>query len=312
MKRWNEQLQMLQEQIVRQHQLQSRKRELKKQLEVLAERERELQAQCVAEQADVDRLNGRSLAAWFYAVTGQKAEKLEKEQREAYEAAVRHDAVERELKSVTQDLCSTDMELRELAGCEQRYRDVAAQKKEAIRQAGGVSAERIDQLEAMLLQCEQMRRELREAVQAGNAAVTTAERILSELDTAEGWGTWDLLGGGLVSDLVKHDHLDSAQSLVEDLQVRLRKFRTELTDVSVQADLQVNIDGFLRFADFFFDDIFSSWAVLDHIGRSKAQVEQVRDQVQEILRKLKTMQDETERNALKAKGELEALVLNME
>ena len=33
--------------------------------------------------------------------------------------------------------------------------------------------------------------------------------------------------------------------------------------------------------------------VLDHIGRSKAQVEQVRDQVQEILRKLKTMQDET-------------------
>lgn len=312
MKRWNEQLQMLQEQIVRQHQLQSRKRELKKQLEVLAERERELQAQCVAEQADVDRLNGRSLAAWFYAVTGQKAEKLEKEQREAYEAAVRHDAVERELKSVTQDLCSTDMELRELAGCEQRYRDVAAQKKEAIRQAGGVSAERIDQLEAMLLQCEQMRRELREAVQAGNAAVTTAERILSELDTAEGWGTWDLLGGGLVSDLVKHDHLDSAQSLVEDLQVRLRKFRTELTDVSVQADLQVNIDGFLRFADFFFDDIFSSWAVLDHIGRSKAQVEQVRNQVQEILRKLKTMQDETERNALKAKGELEALVLNME
>lgn len=312
MKQWNEQLQMLQEQIVRQHQLQKRKNELKKQLEVLVERERELQAQCVAEQADVERLNGRSLAAWFYAVTGQKAEKLEKEQREAYEAAVRHDAVERELKSVTEDLCSTDMELRELAGCEQRYRDVAAQKKEAIRQAGGVSAERIDQLEAMLLRCEQMRRELREAVLAGNAAMTTAERILGEMDTAEDWGTWDLLGGGLVSDLVKHDHLDNAQGFVEELQMCLRKFRTELTDVSVQADLQVNIDGFLRFADFFFDDVFSSWAVLDNIRRSRAQVEKVRDQVQGILRKLKNMQDETERNALQAKGELEALVLNME
>lgn len=312
MKQWNEQLQMLQEQIVRQHQLQKRKNELKKQLEVLVERERELQAQCVAEQADVERLNGRSLAAWFYAVTGQKAEKLEKEQREAYEAAVRHDAVERELKSVTEDLCSTDMELRELAGCEQRYRDVAAQKKEAIRQAGGVSAERIDQLEAMLLRCEQMRRELREAVLAGNAAMTTAERILGEMDTAEDWGTWDLLGGGLVSDLVKHDHLDNAQGFVEELQMCLRKFRTELTDVSVQADLQVNIDGFLRFADFFFDDVFSSWAVLDNIRRSRAQVEKVRDQVQGILRKLKNMQDETERNALQVKGELEALVLNME
>lgn len=312
MKQWNEQLQMLQEQIVRQHQLQKRKNELKKQLEVLVERERELQAQCVAEQADVERLNGRSLAAWFYAVTGQKAEKLEKEQREAYEAAVRHDAVERELKSVTEDLCSTDMELRELAGCEQRYRDVAAQKKEAIRQAGGVSAERIDQLEAMLLRCEQMRRELREAVLAGNAAMTTAERILGEMDTAEDWGTWDLLGGGLVSDLVKHDHLDNAQGFVEELQMCLRKFRTELTDVSVQADLQVNIDGFLRFADFFFDDVFSSWDVLDNIRRSRAQVEKVRDQVQGILRKLKNMQDETERNALQAKGELEALVLNME
>lgn len=312
MKQWNEKIESLQEQIVRQHRLQSRKRALSKQLDELRERERELQTQCRAEQADVDRLNGRSLAVWFYAVTGQKAEKLEKEQREAYEAAVRLDAVQQELKSVMTDFCSIDLELRELAGCEQRYRDAVEQKKEAIRQAGGASAERIGQLEEQLLQCTKMQRELKEAVQAGNAALSTAERILNELDSAEGWGKWDLVGGGFMSDLIKYDHMDTAQGLIEDLQVRLRKFRTELTDVSIQAQLQVNVDDFLRFADFFFDDIFSSWAVLDRIEQSMLQVGSVRSQVNEVLRKLNTMQDETERTMQKAKGELEALVLNME
>ena len=49
--------------------------------------------------------------------------------------------------------------------------------------------------------------------------------------------------------------------------------------------------------------------VLDRVGRSKAQVEQVRKQIAEALKRLSAMLDETERTALRLRGELDALVL---
>ena len=68
-----------------------------------------------------------------------------------------------------------------------------------------------------------------------------------------------------MADLAKHSRLDDAQESVEYLQSQLRAFRTELADVTISADFQVNIDGFLRFADYVFDGIFADWAVLDRL-----------------------------------------------
>ena len=49
--------------------------------------------------------------------------------------------------------------------------------------------------------------------------------------------------------------LDDAQEQIEQLQVELRRFKTELSDVEIAADLQVTVDSFLKFADFFFDAV---------------------------------------------------------
>lgn len=113
-------------------------------------------------------------------------------------------------------------------------------------------------------------KEIREAIDAGNAALSTADSILDSLNSAEGWGTWDLVGGGLITDIVKHGHLDDAQAKVEQLQIQLRRFCTELADTQIYADLQVKVDDFLVFADYFFDGLFADWAVLDHISKSKS------------------------------------------
>ncbi len=57
---------------------------------------------------------------------------------------------------------------------------------------------------------------------------------------------------------------------------------TELADVTIHADMQVNIDGFLRFADYFFDGLFANWAVLDQIGHSQTQVQSTRNQTENV------------------------------
>lgn len=309
MEELDRQLRLLQDQMAKKNRLEARRRSLQKQLPPLEEKERALRSRLYAEQADVDRLNRRSLATLFYAVTGRKAGKLEIEEREAYEAAVRHDAAVREIESVQEDLRRTAAGLHAVADCERRYAEALEQKKQAIREAGGAEAERIGQLENELAACTNMKREIEEAIQAGRLAQGMADAVLGSLDSAENWGTWDLLGGGFVADIVKHDKLDSAQEQVERLQVQLRRFGTELADVAEFAGMQVRIEGFLRFADYFFDDLFSAWAVLDRVGRSKEQVQNVRQQIQEALNRLAAMQNEAERTALRLQGRLHTLVL---
>ena len=150
---------------------------------------------------------------------------------------------------------------------------------------------------------------LREALDAGQAALATTDGILASLDSAEGWGAWDLFGGGIGAGLAKHGHLDEAQRQVEHLQVQLRRFKTELTDVEVSADIQISIDGFLSFADFFFDGLFADWAVLDHIDRAQTQVRETKAQIGQVAGRLSDMLRGTENGLATEQARLNDLAL---
>jgi hypothetical protein len=99
-------------------------------------------------------------------------------------------------------------------------------------------------------------REVSEAIAAGGEVLSAVDTVLHHLSDAEGWSTFDLFGGGLLADIAKHDALNAAQEAVDSLQVKLRSFKTELVDVNVEANVQINVDSFLGFADFFFDGFF--------------------------------------------------------
>lgn len=297
---YDEQLNELQRQAARLRQLTAQRQELQRQRDILASRATELEAVMAAEQADVDRLEGGSLAAFFYQIAGKKEEKLSRERQEAYAARVKYDAAMVQLRSAEEDLRRCLEELAGLRGCEARYEAVLQEKAAAMKARGGKSADEILRLETRMAYLRSQQTELREARAAGSTALSTAQEVLHSLDSAEGWGTWDLFGGGLIADLAKHSKLDQAQAQIDFLQSRLRRFRTELADVSIQAEIQVNIDGFLRFADYFFDGLFADWAVLDQIRSSQEQVREICWQIQSALSHLALLDNE-------ARQELEQL-----
>lgn len=305
---YDEQLRQLQEQMARSKQLASQISELRRQQDTLSAQVRELESIMIEEQADVDRLEGRSLAAFFYNVIGKMDEQLDKERQEAYAARVKYDAAARELEGVEADLRRYELELSALRGCERRYDEVLKEKADAIKAAGGSNGEEILKLEERNAFLESQKKELQEAISAGNAALSTTQQVLSSLDSAEGWGTWDLFGGGLVADLAKHSHLDEAQGAIEQLQSQLRRFKTELADVTIQADMQVNVDGFLRFADYFFDGLFADWAVLDKINQSQSQVQNTKSQIASVLSRLDSMMRTLEQEQVQIKSKLDTLV----
>lgn len=308
MNHYDEQLRELQAQCARKKKLEASAAELRTQRDTYRLRAQELEQSFQQEQADVDRLEGRSLSAFFYNVIGKMDEKLTQEKQEAYAARVKYDAAARELAGIEEDLHRCEAELESLQGCESRYEAVLKEKIQAVKKAGGDVAEQILKLEERTAYLESQKRELEEAVSAGRAALTTADQIAGSLDSAEGWGTWDLFGGGLISDLAKHSHLDDAQASVEFLQSQLRRFKTELADVTISADFQVNIDGFLRVADYLFDGIFADWTVLDQIHQSQAQIQDTRSQICNVLDYLHALMDRTAAEQADLRHELEELV----
>ena len=94
---YDQQLKELLAQCARKKKLEASAAELRRQRDTYAARAEELKEAMREEQADVDRLEGRSLAAFFYNVVGKMDEKLTQERQEAYAARVRYDAAAREL-----------------------------------------------------------------------------------------------------------------------------------------------------------------------------------------------------------------------
>lgn len=306
---YDEKLRELHEKMSRQKQLDAMLTDLYDQQRQLKPKVEELAILKASEQADVDKLEGRTLAAFFYEILGKKNDKLTKEKREALEAAVKYDAAARELAAVESDILRYRSELQSLKGCEAEYARLIQEKSDIIKNSGRPEAAEILRTEERIAQAKSQLQEIGEAISAGKSALRCANNVMNSLDSAEGWGTWDMLGGGLLSDMAKYSHLDDAQASIEQLQVQLRRFKTELADVTIQANFSIQVGEFLRFADYFFDNIFTDWAVMDRISQAKRQVSDTQYQLNNVLNRLNSMARTQEDICAREQQKLDELVL---
>ena len=116
--------------------------------------------------------------------------------------------------------------------------------------------------------------------------------MLDSLDSAESWGTWDMLGGGLFTTMAKHGHIDDARAGIDHAQRALSRFRTELADVRDMELPQVQIGEFATFADYFFDGFFMDWMVQSKIQDAQEGVSEVHVRLLNALRNLEQMDQE--------------------
>ena len=262
------------------------------------------------EQIDVERLEKISLTNIFYMIVGKKEGMLHKEKMDAYAAEIKYDSAVQELDLIKEDIRRMEAQLREISRYEQQYEILLKEKEAKIKEFDADSADKILQLEERIIIQKNQKKEIGEAISAGSRALSYTESVISSLDSAESWGTWDLFGGGLISDIAKHSHLDDAQNKVQNLQSELRRFKTELADVTIDADVQVNIDGFLRFADYFFDGLFADWTVLDKISQSKSSIHNTRYQIETVISKLRNIEVSADQSIKKLETEKESVILN--
>ena len=132
--------------------------------------------------------------------------------------------------------------------------------------------------------------EIHEAINAADDALIALRSAERSLSSAGNWGLFDMFGGGFLSTMFKHGRIDQAQQELQQARAALGRFCNELADLNRSADFDLDIDGFLRFADYFFDGFLADWMVQSriHQGREKIvraihQVEAIRSQLWNIL-----------------------------
>ena len=131
--------------------------------------------------------------------------------------------------------------------------------------------------------------EIHEAINAADDVLIALRNTEKSLSSAGNWGIWDIMGGGFLSTFLKHNKIDQAQHKLEEARRALQRFRNELADLGRTVDFNLDVSGFLRFTDYFFDDIFSDLMVQSKIRQGQQQVRQAIHQIEGIRQQLWNM-----------------------
>lgn len=244
-----------------------------------------------AENVDVENLERKGLTWLFYTVLGSREQQVEKERQELLSAQLKYQQTKHQVEFLERDRNYLVQRLAELTAVEDEYQSLLTEKEDLLHQldhpvAGKLieSTEQIAKHEAELL-------EIRQAIEAGKILIADLDRVIDSLDSAQNWGVWDMLGGGLVSSVIKHSRLDDAHKAVYQVQFTLSRFIRELADVQNQVDIQIEISEFERFADLWFDGLIFDWVVQSKISASLEQSKRAKSKITQAVKELEAQNE---------------------
>lgn len=238
---------------------------------------------------------------------GKAGERVEKEREEAMAARREHEQTDRALADIERQIADLKAQREQLAASQSEYESLLAQK-ENLPGANGAEGSRIKQLRQTIASSQNNLKEIGEALIVGHRVSGGLDRALANLNSAQGWGTFDMLGGGLIANIAKHSNISKAKAETDSIEFLLNEFGKELTDLKIDTELRIDISGFSRFADFFFDGLIADWNMQRKINDSRDSVLTVKSKVDLILDQLDELSRKEAETIKKAEAEIEELL----
>jgi DNA repair exonuclease SbcCD ATPase subunit len=300
----NEEILVIKEKLRENKKLKSLKKTIQEELGTKKIQQKELKKILEKERKDFEKLEDLSLSSILLSLTGKKEEKLDKEKEEYIIAKLRYEDCIKQINELETQLDDTNQLLINYEEVDKRYEDLIKEKEELLIREGGNLG---NKLKNKILNIDQLKvdmKELREAINAGKDALRSLNLVEEKLNSARNWGTWDILGGGLISNMAKHSAINEANNIAKTAQVDLKKFKKELSDINEFTSIQVNLSSFASFADFFFDGILSDWFVQSKIKDSL-------NNVNEAMREIEVIISDLNQNINKLENNLKELELKV-
>lgn len=261
------------------------------------------------EEKDVTKLEGMSISSLFLDIMGKKEDKLDKEKEEYLVAKMKYEECLVNIKEIEEQVEYCNKKLGELYGVNNEYERLIREKERLILKEDSQESRLLRDYQDRIDKLKLEQKELNEAIDAGTVSISSLSVMKDYLEKAKSWGVWDMMGGGLISNMAKHSAIDDANRSGQAATKSLKKFKKELLDVETFTDMELNISSFTKFADFFFDGFFVDWFVQSKINDSLSNISSTETTVNSIIsdlsRKLKQVENEETRLNLEIKRILE-------
>lgn len=243
----------------------------------------ELLKQLKKEEIDVEKLEGLSFINLFHMIKGDKNDRLYEERKEVLAAKLKYDEAVLEINKLNYEITGIRDKIDTLGNLEKEYEEIIREKEKLIKSGGYNELNELNNLIEKQIDLKNREKEINEALSAGYMVVDSLRQVQDSLDSAGNWGTYDILGGGLIATMAKHSRIDEARDEIDRTQSLLRKFHRELKDVGENANINIEIGSFLTFADYFFDGLFADWSVQNRINDAQDRTYETLSRVKELI-----------------------------
>lgn len=239
------------------------------------------------EEKDVIKLESTGISSLFLSLLGKKEDKLDKERDEYLTAKLRYEECLESIRELEAEIQYANVELKKYNNANEDYLKAIKEKRRIILKEDSVESKYLKEGLEAINELKLDIKEIKEAIEAGEKTNASLQNMKEHLNTARSWGMWDMMGGGLISNIAKHSAIEKANQIAHSTQSNLKSFQKELSDVNNFTEISVDISSFATFADFFFDGFFVDWFVQSKINDSIDNVDNTYNKISEIVRELR-------------------------
>jgi len=233
------------------------------------------------EYLDVEKLEKLSVTSLMARVKGTKDQQLEKEKVEYLTVLNKEEAARRECQQLQDVILQTQAQVNELGDLFNAKNKLEQELETLINQVcEGVPdpiedaiEQRLGILEDQIGPITNNRSRVFRAKNHLEHAIADMNRALESLRSASGFSTWDLLGGGLIADSIKHSRMSEARNSVHNAHSNIQRAIQEYPEIRGSLS-SAYVEDISFFWDGFMDNIFSDIAARDKIHRSMESVRQ--------------------------------------
>lgn len=269
----------------------------------------DLKSKMEEDQADIEKLEELSFSHLLAVLTGSTDERIRDKQEVIAATKLKYDETQHALPHIEQSIQDIREKLGELPDIDRDYQRIMQKKEKLMADTPRtVLTRRYDEVTEEVADLQSFLTETTEAIKAGEKVNRPLDEAIEALEKAKGWGGLDLFGGGAFITHLKHNHIDAAKESIHEAQMKMRMFHKELLDIHKESDMNIEIQGLLTFANFFFDGIFINYVVQGKIEESLENVKEKQNEIDKIIFQLNVRYDRKEKEFKRLKKEKKTIL----
>lgn len=128
--------------------------------------------------------------------------------------------------------------------------------------------------------------EIDEALKACDDTIRSIDKVIDKLSSAKNWGFYDILGGGFFSSLIKHNKMNDAEYLIDDVNKNIKNLQKELNDINIDFRGYESSSSLNKILDIAFDNALFDVLTQNNINKNLRSLKSLKHDVEDIKRKV--------------------------